>query len=298
VPPRPPPMPRPPPPRPHTILTNAALALPDKPIHDADPFVIVGHAKVDEEVVSDENKQPKETHSIWTSARVTYITFPLVLSCMGALVFLAIFRKQVMAFRARSKLKRLKASLAASKVSRAARKGAKPLRQVEPDDDGADYQDGTEEEADDDAEEEADLEKARRKSRKKKSRKAPSTSGSSAAARAEEEEASEAAEAEADAHEERQDEEPECSAGEGVYTLVHIECSEPQTLKVNLQDVETMEDLQNLVADVCEEAGIDDLDEMLMSYQTSSGKWKTVTRSVTMKKLKSTSALRLAPNTQ
>eukprot|EP00965_Chrysotila_dentata_P138073 4567478-Pleurochrysis_carterae.AAC.1 len=166
-----------------------------------------------------------------------------------------------------------------------------------------------------------------------------SLSGSSAAARAEEEEASEAAEAEADAHEERQDEEPECSAGEGVYTLVHIECSEPQTLKVNLQDVETMEDLQarqphalrfgrafvssarnwtplpiqsqiseasffvgyvlqNLVADVCEEAGIDDLDEMLMSYQTSSGKWKTVTRSVTMKKLKSTSALRLAPNTQ
>ena len=81
-------------------------------------------------------------------------------------------------------------------------------------------------------------------------------------------------------------------------TKLHIEVSpgERCALKISLDAVECMEDLQDLVAEVCEEAGYLDLDDLVMAYKRpDTGEYATVTRSVTVEMLKASPALRLAP---
>ena len=53
--------------------------------------------------------------------------------------------------------------------------------------------------------------------------------------------------------------------------------------------------LQELVAEVCEEAGYNQLDDLIMTYKKPDGKFGTVTRSVTVNMLRESPALRLAP---
>jgi len=53
--------------------------------------------------------------------------------------------------------------------------------------------------------------------------------------------------------------------------------------------------LKDLVAEVCEEAGYKQLDDLIMTYKRPDGKFATVTRSVTVAMLRKASALRLAP---
>ena len=57
----------------------------------------------------------------------------------------------------------------------------------------------------------------------------------------------------------------------------------------------TMEDLQELVAEVCEEAGYRQLEDLVMAYKRPDGEFATVTRSVTIEMLRESPALRLAP---
>jgi len=80
-------------------------------------------------------------------------------------------------------------------------------------------------------------------------------------------------------------------------TKLHIEvsASEKCALKISMSGVSCMEDLQELVAEVCEEAGYRELDDLVMSYKRPDGEFATVTRSVTVDMLKSAPALRLAP---
>jgi hypothetical protein len=79
-------------------------------------------------------------------------------------------------------------------------------------------------------------------------------------------------------------------------TKLHIEVSPEErcALKISMDGIESMEDLQDLVAEVCDEAGYSDLDDLVMSYKTPDGQYATVTRSVTIDMLKASPALRLA----
>ena len=53
--------------------------------------------------------------------------------------------------------------------------------------------------------------------------------------------------------------------------------------------------VQDLVAEVCDEAGYRDLDDLVMSYKQPDGSFAIVTRSVTIEMLKASPALKLAP---
>lgn len=83
----------------------------------------------------------------------------------------------------------------------------------------------------------------------------------------------------------------------GETTKLHIEVSATErcALKISMSEITCMEDLQELVAEVCEEAGYKDLDDLAMAYKDEEGEYRTVTRSVTIEMLKSAPALRLAP---
>jgi hypothetical protein len=80
-------------------------------------------------------------------------------------------------------------------------------------------------------------------------------------------------------------------------TKLHVPSDEPQTLKVPLEWCETMADLQQLVAELCEEAGCGwAADEMIMEHQQKpDGEWAVITRSVPMSRIKAAHALRLIP---
>ncbi|KAL3931662.1 MAG: hypothetical protein SGPRY_001032, partial [Prymnesium sp.] len=51
-----------------------------------------------------------------------------------------------------------------------------------------------------------------------------------------------------------------------------------------------------LVAEVCEEAGLSQLDDLVMTFKRPDGKYATVTRSVTIAMLRQSPALKLAPS--
>ena len=80
-------------------------------------------------------------------------------------------------------------------------------------------------------------------------------------------------------------------------TKLHIEVSETErcALKISMASITNLGDLQELVADVCEEAGFTQLDDLVMLYKRPDGEFATVTRSVTIAMLKQSPALRLAP---
>jgi len=80
-------------------------------------------------------------------------------------------------------------------------------------------------------------------------------------------------------------------------TKLHIQVSATErcALKISMGAVHCMEDLQELIAEVCEEAGYRELDDLVMSYKRPDGEFATVTRSVTVDMLKAAPALRLAP---
>ena len=80
-------------------------------------------------------------------------------------------------------------------------------------------------------------------------------------------------------------------------TKLHIEASPEErcALKISMDAVDDMADLQDLVAEVCDEAGYRDLDDLVMTYKNEDGEYATVTRSVTIEMLKASPALRLAP---
>ena len=63
-----------------------------------------------------------------------------------------------------------------------------------------------------------------------------------------------------------------------------------------MDSITCMGDLQELVAEVCEEAGYKQLDDLVMMYQRDDGEYATVTRSVTVEMLKASPSLRLAPS--
>jgi len=85
--------------------------------------------------------------------------------------------------------------------------------------------------------------------------------------------------------------------GGGTTTKLHIEisASERTSLKISLEGITCMEELQELVAEVCDEAGFRQLDDLILQYKRPDGKFATVTRSVTIKSIKTSPALRLAP---
>jgi len=86
-------------------------------------------------------------------------------------------------------------------------------------------------------------------------------------------------------------------SGSSGTTKLHIEISPSckTSLKISLEGISTMDELQDLVAEVCEEAGYKQLDDLIMTYKRPDGKFATVTRSVTVAMLRKASALRLAP---
>lgn len=83
----------------------------------------------------------------------------------------------------------------------------------------------------------------------------------------------------------------------GGTTKLHLEISEQErcALKISLDSIDTMADLQEMVAEVCEEAGYKKLDDLIMTYKRDDGVFATVTRSVTIDMLKESPALKLAP---
>ena len=58
-------------------------------------------------------------------------------------------------------------------------------------------------------------------------------------------------------------------------TKLHIEVSPEErcALKISMDAVECMEDLQDLVAEVCDEAGYSELDALTMSYKRPDGEY-------------------------
>lgn len=80
-------------------------------------------------------------------------------------------------------------------------------------------------------------------------------------------------------------------------TKLVVPSDEPQTLKVPLEWCESMVDLQQLVVELCDEAGCGwAASEMTMEYQQEpEGSWTTVTRNVAMSRIKAAHALRLTP---
>jgi len=84
---------------------------------------------------------------------------------------------------------------------------------------------------------------------------------------------------------------------EEATTKLHIEVSPEErcALRISMGSITNMGDLQELVAEVCEEAGYKQLDDLVMAYKRPDGEFATVTRSVTVDMLKESPALRLAP---
>ena len=74
-----------------------------------------------------------------------------------------------------------------------------------------------------------------------------------------------------------------------------VSATERCALKISMGSIGTMEDLQELVAEVCEEAGYRQLEDLVMAYKRPDGEFATVTRSVTIEMLRESPALRLAP---
>jgi len=92
--------------------------------------------------------------------------------------------------------------------------------------------------------------------------------------------------------EEADEEEPERT------TKLHIDVSDSErcALRISMGSINSMEDLQELVAEVCEEAGYQELDDLVMSYKRpGKAEYTLVTRSVTVEMLKASDSLRLAP---
>ena len=55
---------------------------------------------------------------------------------------------------------------------------------------------------------------------------------------------------------------------------------------------------QSLVADLCDELGHDQLNNLVMSYRKKDGAFATVTRHVAIRELRASSMLRLAPSSR
>jgi len=89
----------------------------------------------------------------------------------------------------------------------------------------------------------------------------------------------------------------EPSDEEEAITKLHLELTpnDKCSLQISMGSVVSIDDLQELVADVCEEAGYAELDDLVMAYKRPDGEYSTVTRSVTVAMLKASPALRLAP---
>ena len=89
----------------------------------------------------------------------------------------------------------------------------------------------------------------------------------------------------------------EADEEQSATTKLYIEATpgERTALKISMRSIDCMEDLQELVAEVCDEAGYGQLDDLVMAYKRPDGEYATVTRSVTIDMLKESPALRLAP---